>query len=245
MNAVMVNWLVNSNDIYRLGRICSKIANPENDQAISTTPSDYKGIPLGGEGSAYLSSSVSAMGRMQIIKGQATLPAIIITDAEAKFLQAEAIERGWMSGNAQTMYQSGVTAAFRLASAIQFSTANASAATSDAAAAAYYGQTTPVNGVYLSYTSAPTQADRLKAIWVQKWIGLCNIDGEEAWSEYRRTNSPTNPNGNCPTSPKSIAVNGGPEPVRLYYPLREESVNTANVPQNINVFTSRIFWDIN
>jgi hypothetical protein len=68
MNVVMVDWLKNSNDIFRLGRLCSKIANPENDQPISVTPSDYKGVPLGGDGSAYLSSNVSAMGRMQIVK---------------------------------------------------------------------------------------------------------------------------------------------------------------------------------
>jgi hypothetical protein len=247
MNKVMVDWLVNSGDFFRLGRMCSKIANPENDQAISTNPADFKGVPLGGDGSAYLSSNVSSMGREQIIKGQATLPTIVMTDAEAKFLQAEAIERGWMTGSAQTMYESGVTAAFRLAAAIQFSTASATTGASDAAAATYYGQTAAVNGVYRNYPSAPTQADRLKAIWVQKWVALCNIDGQEAWSEYRRTNSPTNPNGNCPVTPHSIVVANGPntEPVRLFYPLREESVNVGNVPQNINVFTSRIFWDIN
>jgi hypothetical protein len=76
-------------------------------------------------------------------------------------------------------------------------------------------------------------------------VALCNVDGLEAWSEYRRTSSPTNPNGNAPASPKSIAVGGGPDPVRFFYPLREESVNVGNVPQNINVFSSRIFWDIN
>jgi hypothetical protein len=170
MNVVIIDWLKNSNDLFRLGRIASKIANPENDQPISTNPADFKGIPLGGEGSAYLSSNVSAMGRMQIIKGQATLPAIIMTDAEALFLQAEAIERGWMPGSAQTTYENGVKAAFRLAAAVQFSIASASAATADAAAVAYYSQVAPVNGVYRNYAAAPTQADKLKAIWVQKWL---------------------------------------------------------------------------
>jgi hypothetical protein len=245
MNSVMVNWLINSNDLFRLGRICSIKGNPNNDLPISTNPADFFASPLGGEGAPYLSSNVSAMGRMQIIKGQATLPAIVITDAEAKFLQAEAIQRGWMAGNAGTMYASGVTAAFRLAAAIQFPTASATTAASDAAAAAYLASTTAPNGVYLNYDSAVVHGSALKSIWVQKWVGLCNVDGEEAWSEYRRTNSPTNLYGNCPTSPKSVAVGGGPEPVRLYYPLREESVNGTNVPQSINVFSSRIFWDIN
>lgn len=245
MNSVILNWLKNSGDIFRLGRLCSKIANPENDQAISTNPNDYAGVPLGGAGNAYLSSNVSSMGRMQIIKGNATLPSIVITEAESYFLQAEAIERGWMSGSAATMYSNGVIAAFRLASGIQFgSVATASAATSDAAANTYMSNTAATNGVYVNYASCPDQAARLKAIWVQKWVSLCNVDGGEAWAEYRRTNSPTNPNGNCPTSPHSVAVSGA-EPVRFYYPLREENVNGANTPDAISPFTSRVFWDIN
>jgi hypothetical protein len=90
----------------------------------------------------------------------------------------------------------------------------------------------------------------LKAIWVQKWIALCNVDGSEAWAEYRRTTSPGNPNGNLPQgySAKSVAVPPGQtEPLRLYYPLRESNVNTANVPLTgqTYVFTTRIFWDVN
>jgi hypothetical protein len=243
MNSVILNWLKNSGDIFRLGRLCSKIANPENDQPVSTNPADYAGVPLGGSGNAYLSSNVSSMGRMQIVKGGATLPVIIMTDAESYFLQAEAIERGWMAGSAGTMYTNGVNAAFKLAAGI-LGNASADAATTATAATTYLANVTPVNGVYINYASAPDQASRLKSIWVQKWIALCNVDGEEAWSEYRRTNTPTNPNGNCPTSPHSVAV-AGPEPVRFYYPLREENVNGANTPDNINVFTSRIFWDIN
>jgi hypothetical protein len=35
------------------------------------------------------------------------------------------------------------------------------------------------------------------------------------------------------------------EPVRFFYPLRESNVNGKNVPAGIDVFNSRVFWDIN
>src|SRR5205085_5627707 len=101
--------------------------------------------------------------------------------------------------------------------------ATATVAQANAAANAYLS-----NGIAnADWNASP---DKLKAIWVQKWVALCNIDGSEAWAEYRRATSPTNLNGSLPPgySAHSVAVGGG-EPVRLYYPLREESVNGANV----------------
>ena len=186
------------------------------------------------------------MGREQIVLGQATRPVVLISDAEATFLQAEAILRGWLAGNAQTAYETGVILSFRLAAGTHLgSQATATVGQADAAAVAYYTGGT----LWADWSLATTTAIKLKTIWVQKWEALCNMDGAEAWAEYRRTNGPVNanginPDGNCPSTPHSIAV-GGTEPVRFFYPLREENVNGANVPQGINVFTSRIFWDIN
>lgn len=244
MGSVMINWLKNSADVFRLGRMCSRIANPANDLAFTTTFSDYAGVPLGGSGNAYLSSNVSGMGRMQIVKGDASRPVVVMSDAEASFLQAELRQRGWMAGSAQTAFESGVRLAFRLAAATYTSSATASDAAADAAANSYLASGT----VHADWA---VSTDKLKAIWVQKWVALCNIDGTEAWAEYRRTNSPSNPNGLLPLpastySAKSVAVTASqPEPVRFLYPFREESVNGANVPKPINEFTSRIFWDIN
>ena len=244
MSSVVVNWLKNSADVFRLGRICSIIANPANDIAISNTFSDYAGVPLGGSGNAYLSSNVSGMGRMQIVKGDAARPVVVMSDAEASFLRAELIQRGWMAGSAQTAFENGVRLAFRIAAATYTASATASVAAADAAANSYLASAT----VHADWS---VSTDKLKAIWVQKWVALCNIDGTEAWAEYRRTNSPTNPNGLLPLpastySAKSVAVSlAQAEPVRFLYPLREESVNGANVPKPISEFTSRIFWDIN
>ena len=92
----IVDWLKNSSDIFRLSRICSAKGDPDN-ALFSLTPSDYFGVPLGGAGTPYLSSNTSAMGRMVIKKGDATRSFIIMSDAEAYLLRAEAVQRGSIS----------------------------------------------------------------------------------------------------------------------------------------------------
>jgi len=240
MQQPIIEWLKASSDIFRLSRIASAKGDPENN-TFSQNPADYYAAPLGGVNTpnCYLSACVSAMGRMQIKKGDATRPMIIMTDAESYLLQAEARQRGWLAGSAQAAYEEGVRRDFNVVANTYASFATATVAQANAAANAYL-----TSGIAnADWNASP---DKLKAIWVQKWIALCNIDGSEAWAEYRRATSPSNPNGTLPPgyTAHSVAV-GGPEPVRLYYPLREESVNGANVPQGINIFTSRIFWDVN
>lgn len=241
MGAPIVDWLKNSSDVFRLSRICSAIGDPNND-LFSLSPTDYKGVPLGGAGTPYLSSAVSAMGRMVVKKGDATRSLVLMSDAEAYFLRAEAVQRGWLAGSAQSLYEEGVRRSFQLcANTYAPSIATATVAQANSAANAY------LSGGLLQADWAASP-DKLKAIWVQKWVALCNIDGSEVWAEYRRTNSPTNTNGNLPTGQTAQSVaTSQTQPLRLYYPLRESNVNTANVPLTgtTYVFNTRIFWDIN
>jgi len=179
-------------------------------------------------------------------------PSIVMTLAEAEFLQAEALERYTtltpIAGTASSHYQAGVEAAFRLAASTQTASATATPAAATTAADTYITGAA-VGTINLAYTGA--QSDKLRSIYVQKWIALCSIDGMEAWAEYRRTNTTdaagvvTN-TGSVPYSPRSVTVSGA-EPVRLYYPLRELSTNPANVPTQTATdrFTSKIFWDVN
>lgn len=241
MGQPIVDWLKASNDIFRLSRICSAKADPNND-LFSQSPTDYAGVPLGGSGNNYLSSNVSAMGRMQIKKGDAIRSLIFMSDAEAYFLRAEAVQRGWMAGSAQSLYEEGVRRSFNIC-ANTYASGIATATTSQANTAANAYLTSGV-----SQADWSVSADKLKAIWVQKWVALCNVDGSECWAEYRRTNSPSNPNGNLPNpyTAQSVATSQS-QPLRFFYPLRESQVNTANVPLSGNtyVFNTRIFWDAN
>jgi hypothetical protein len=107
------------------------------------------------------------------------------------------------------------------------------------------------NIAYVTWTNATSQADLVRTILIQKWASLIQVNGMESWSEYRKSNTTTATGvvtafGSVPSSPHSINGSAAAgEPVRLFYPLREESTNGSNVPPGINVFTSKIFWDVN
>jgi len=256
MNKVIIDWLKNTGDIFRLQRLATPQEGIRAVSGTTSNPGDYQGVPMGSP-TGFLEAVCSGIGSVQVNTNKSLTPAfdatrgaIVFTLAESEFLQAEAAHRYGLLGSAATHYQAGVEAAFRLAAATQTGTATATAATANAAADAYIlTNPTGVSGIYLSYAAAPTPADKLRAILVQKWEALCDVDGMEAWALYRSTNT-TNASGvvsatGCvPYSPRSVTVTGA-EPVRLFYPLREESVNSGHVPQGINVFTSKIFWDAN
>jgi hypothetical protein len=86
------------------------------------------------------------------------------------------------------------------------------------------------------WTASP---DKLKAIWMQKWLALTNYSGLEAWNEYRKNNFPVTP------ASASTAANA-PRPVRLFYPSGEVASNGENVKAQgtIDVFATRLFWDV-
>ena len=151
-----------------------------------------------------------------------------MTNAEVQFCLAEAKQRYGagvsLSQTAQTYYENGVKESFRLTGTT----------TAFGAAAA---NTLLTSGFDLAdWTASP---DKLKAIWMQKWLALVNYSGLEAWCDFRRTNFPVTP-PSLSTSPTA------PLPVRLYYPQTELASNGANVNAQgtINVFTSRLFWDV-
>jgi hypothetical protein len=129
-----------------------------------------------------------------------------------------------LPSSAQTYYENGVRESFRLTG----TTATYGAGTAT---------TLLTSGINLAdWTASP---DKLQAIWMQKWLALVNYSGLEAWSEYRRTNFPVTP-PSLSTSPTA------PRPVRLFYPQTELASNGANVNAQgtIDVFTTKIFWDV-
>ena len=216
-----------SNDTFRLKRMFYA-AGGENgsNPGVSTKPevlSNYVAVPYG-ISSGYLSQNTSYIGPSQIVKGQFNKPMVLMTAAESFFLLAEAKQR-YDAGvtlplTAQEYYEQGVKESFRL-------TGTASSAAT----------TLLTSGFDLAdWTASP---DKLKAIWMQKWLAVVNYTGLEAWNEYRRTGYP-----DLPIS-ASAATNQKP-PVRLFYPQTESTSNGDNVKSQgeIDVFTSRIFWDI-
>jgi hypothetical protein len=85
--------------------------------------------------------------------------------SEVQFALAEAVERGFISGDVQTYYQNGIAASF-----------------------AYYGIELPAD-YFTREAIALDGTDNLTKILTQKWLSLICI-GHEAWFNVRRTGIP-------------------------------------------------------
>jgi hypothetical protein len=150
----------------------------------------------------------------------------IFTSVESMFLQAEAIQRGWLPGNPLTAYQAAVQESF-----IWLGVPNAVTV-----ANAYLAQANPV----VSWTLAATPADKIRLIALQKYIALAGINNFEAWVDYRRLGVPTNLPLSMSTSRSGYII-----PLRLIYPQNEYNYNNANVTAegSIDPQTKTVFWD--
>ena len=163
----------------------------------------------------------------------ATDPLVFFSAAESYFLQAEAVAKGWGTGNDQTLYNSGVAASFTKSG-------------STAAVAATFTGTT---GIY-AYPTAGTFEQKQEAIIVQKWISMAGSQGIEAFFETNRTHYPaistiaaTNAlytGGKLTYSLEGTA--GGTFPKRMLIPNVERTRN-ANTPAEISLFT-KVWWDV-
>jgi hypothetical protein len=152
-------------------------------------------------------------------------PQWIMTSTEALFLRAEAIARGWLPGDAKTVYEAAVRESF-----IWLGVPDATNA----------ANTYMANNAIADWANAGATADsKSKFIVNQKYIALTGIAPIEVWSDYRRLG--------IPATNAILSVNPdrgtNPIPVRLLYPQSEFSVNSDNVPKGVNQFTSTIFWD--
>ncbi|WP_264564491.1 RagB/SusD family nutrient uptake outer membrane protein [Flavobacterium sp. N3904] len=116
-----------------------------------------------------------------------------MTTAEVYFLRAEGALRGWnMGGTAQGLYETGITQSFEQhgVSGVSNYLTNTNVAKNyvDPTNAANNGNA--VNLVTVSWSDgAATNEVKLQKIITQKWIANFP-EGQEAWSEYRRTGYP-------------------------------------------------------
>jgi len=161
---------------------------------------------------------------------QATDPAYLFCQAEAYFLKAEAELRLGV-GSQATDYDNGIAASF---SRLGISTSIASN---------FY----KTGGRYAFPTTG--FSDDLKAIIVQKWAALANINGMEAYLEFLRTTYPSRNNSvyGYPdlVNPANSVLPPGQYPKRLLFPLSEIQTN-PNTPSVVsNPITKPVWWNVN
>lgn len=152
--------------------------------------------------------------------------AFLMLAAESYFLQAEAFERGYLTGNAGTAVTAGIKASFDFYStpwgtltAASFPPINTTSYTGYIAAIA--GK----NG--LDYASS---TNKINAIITQKYLALAEWSGMELYIDQLRTG--------FPNTPFPVGSDGTARPNRLIYAASEYSTNGANVP---NVSNAEIF----
>ncbi|HET9826495.1 MAG TPA: SusD/RagB family nutrient-binding outer membrane lipoprotein [Chitinophagaceae bacterium] len=149
-------------------------------------------------------------------------PQPIVTDFESLFLQAEAVQRGWFTGDAQTLYDEAVQQSFNYMFDHFYAGAGADA----------YAVLNP--DPRNDWASA---TDKIQLIITQKWAALNTLNFFEPWAEYRRTG--------FPNVPLSSSLSRGPHiPWRLKYPQNEYDLNGKNVSAqgDVDQFTSKIWW---
>lgn len=159
-----------------------------------------------------------------VIFQQLDYPTYLFQYAECCFLMAEAIHKGWISGDVWQYYNKGIVASFE-----------------------HYGiQNADIQDSYLFSEHVIFNTDKaIQQIITQKYIAIFN-DGFEAWAEYRRTGFPKLQ----PIAAPSGGNTNGVVPLRVPYPFAEKRLNKENYYEAISrlkygdSMLSPLWWDI-
>jgi hypothetical protein len=146
----------------------------------------------------------------------ALAPVKFISAAESYFLQAEAAARGYLPGDAKTLYQQGITASF----------------TAYNVAPGNY-----ITDVVAAFPTTGTEA-QVKAIITQKYFAMCGNQNFEAWTEWRRTGYPS-----FLVRSQASVLPAGQMPQRLLYPNSEITRN-PKFP-GAKLAYDKVWWDVN
>lgn len=221
-NAYIIDILDGSNDP-RLARFFQPIGN---GSFVGAVYGDETGnIPAGANLSYFgpgLIGEPNADGRFTLGAAQDQW---LLPSYESLFLLAEAVARGWTSGDAKAAYEAAVTESFewlKVPNAVD-------------TAADYMASNTIANWA----NAGSTPLSKAKFIAFQKYIANTCIDPQESYSDQRRLNFL--PAGYISENPSKVS---NTIPVRLLYPQSEYTSNSENALKEgtINPFTSKLFW---
>jgi len=227
---------------YGDGRI-EKYFNPSGDASLS---GDYKGIRMGIEITAK-SQYVDHASIGSVIDGETIT---WMTAAEVHFLKAEAALRNWTNaGTASAHYDAGVTASFtqhEIGNVAAYLADNTSTPADFVDALNATNNIAYPSDVKIMYNSGGSNEEQLEQIITQKWIAMFP-DGQEAWSEFRRTGYPrifpvvvNNSGGDIDTN---IQIR------RINFVQSELNTNSANVTTAVGYLNgpdnggTRLWWD--
>lgn len=177
----------------------------------------------------------------------------IMKVSEVYFLRAEGALRGWnMGGSAKELYETGIKVSFD-----NYDISDKDYTTyinnNTGVSADYEDPFNPSNNIAgidkatVKWDEAASQEEKLHKIINQKWIAMFP-EGQEAWSEFRRTGYPklfpVVANYSEGTIPK------GEFPKRLRFPRNDRNANSAEVEKAREMLKgednegTRLWWDV-
>jgi hypothetical protein len=232
----------------------SKISDPARGETIyvnfPTTPTNQLGNEQGNPtivaGEVTWASNQEDLEGTGVLKGPGMGQPLML-EAEARFLEAEAQLKGFISGglaSATVTYYEGITASFEYL----YKDENESIVEPVAPLVTDYIDDNAGNPLVV-IEAATTDAQRLEAIITQKYIALNMINSDEAWNEFRRTGFPATQPGGEPefdiaSNKSSVTSRNDRLPTRVLYPSSEQSYNATNYVA-VNHTSDLIFWDPN
>ncbi len=226
-NDFAVKFFQDNNDP-RIGREFTKVAGgPNAGKYVGTVSGLANNNPTNGNYSIFGPG---------VLQGP-DAPAVMMLASESYFLQAEAAVLGYIPGDAQALYNQGVTSSFEY-----LGVPNA-----DDTAAVYVSQS---GNSVTNFATATTTLAKQTIIIRQKWAAEISINSFEAYNDYRRfdylhtgTAPFPGPLGNTPYS-ASPYIDIFKIPTRLLYPTTEYSKNPDNVAAEgtIDQQVNKIWW---
>lgn len=179
-------------------------------------------------------------------------PVKLMDVSESYFLRAEGALRGWnMGGTAHNFYEQGIKASFK---ANGVGGEDAYLNNSTATPKAYVdpknqaNNAPPISSITIKWEEGVSFEQKLERIITQKWIALFP-EGQEAWSEFRRTGYPK-------LYPVMVNYSNGQIPngefiKRITYPTSITNSSKAAVEEAINKYLdgkdssfTPIWWDV-
>jgi hypothetical protein len=219
----------------------------------SDYPGQYKGIRIGSAVTAkpgYNGFSTLAYAKTKTFRENTPLQ--LMTSAEVFFLRAEAALRGWANagGTAQALYEKGISTSFNQWGVGDLAAEYINDATSKPAA--YVDPKNADNNspalstITIKWDEAASADVKLERIITQKWLAVFP-EGQEAWSEFRRTGYPklfpvvhNESNGTINTA---IQIR------RIAFPQAEYTTNQGEVQKAVQLLGgpdnggTRLWWD--
>lgn len=186
---------------------------------------DYRGVIFGynGDDARYGKTKTSALkgpnennSNSAALLKSATQPLVLMSNSESYFLQAEAIQRGWLKGNARDLYVKGIEASF-----------------------SYMGVAATEASAYLSQSNVAYNGS-IAQIILQKWLAMNSVSGFEAWSDYRRLHMPDFPNS-VAVSDASIR----PHRLLYPESENQTNIKQVKARNITDITKDRIWWDVN